>query len=393
MAKPLPADGFVRLSAVLAPEGPIPVGRTMWWAGVKSGRYPKPVKLGPRTTAWRVADIRALIDGGGIVVGPASAIRPYFGSTEIAAGSDVPHQPHAEMTPQEKPKTPPNLDAVMEFASRAIVDRDTAADLAACFNFNGGVSLFYSFNNKMYEALNVSYPAFLRLKSGGEAAIAEVFDHPAFQGRKRRPKKGTEATLAVQLVAWPQNPVEQKATSEYANLLIWAAAHEIAPADFIDRTSRITLKVAKSFVRGLRSEVRSTVAAPPPASSRAEASPDASSAISENQLAPTPSAPFQHRILVTLEGPGPSRTFTRPIDAELFKALLAMPEPEAGDHSPQRLFEILTRAILAHEQRQEGWKNPSSSSSRQNASTGGELPARGRYRRLRLRRLSLRSDD
>ncbi|HXD35423.1 MAG TPA: AlpA family phage regulatory protein, partial [Rhodanobacter sp.] len=34
-----------------------------WWNGVRSGRFPKPVKLGPRTTAWRVEDIRALIDG------------------------------------------------------------------------------------------------------------------------------------------------------------------------------------------------------------------------------------------------------------------------------------------------------------------------------------------
>jgi prophage regulatory protein len=29
---------------------------------VKSGRYPQPVKLGPRITAWRVEDIRRLID-------------------------------------------------------------------------------------------------------------------------------------------------------------------------------------------------------------------------------------------------------------------------------------------------------------------------------------------
>jgi len=29
--------------------------------GVKSGRYPKPVKLGERTTAWKIEDIRALI--------------------------------------------------------------------------------------------------------------------------------------------------------------------------------------------------------------------------------------------------------------------------------------------------------------------------------------------
>ena len=32
------------------------------WAGVKAGRYPKPVKLGPRITAWRVEDIRTLIE-------------------------------------------------------------------------------------------------------------------------------------------------------------------------------------------------------------------------------------------------------------------------------------------------------------------------------------------
>jgi prophage regulatory protein len=47
----LPASGFVRLPYVLAPLGPIPVSRSTWWAGVKNGRYPKPVKLGPRITA------------------------------------------------------------------------------------------------------------------------------------------------------------------------------------------------------------------------------------------------------------------------------------------------------------------------------------------------------
>ena len=30
----------------------IPVSRSTWWNGVRSGKYPKPVKLGPRTTAW-----------------------------------------------------------------------------------------------------------------------------------------------------------------------------------------------------------------------------------------------------------------------------------------------------------------------------------------------------
>jgi len=52
-----PNDGFVRLSSILAPKGPLPISRSSWWAGVASGRYPKSVKLGPRITAWRVCDL------------------------------------------------------------------------------------------------------------------------------------------------------------------------------------------------------------------------------------------------------------------------------------------------------------------------------------------------
>lgn len=62
---PLPSTGFLRLRNVLAPTGPIPVSRSTWWAGVKDGRFPKPLKLGPRTTVWRIEDIRALIEDAG----------------------------------------------------------------------------------------------------------------------------------------------------------------------------------------------------------------------------------------------------------------------------------------------------------------------------------------
>ncbi|GAB7492223.1 MULTISPECIES: helix-turn-helix transcriptional regulator [Desulfovibrionaceae] len=53
------SNALLRLPQVLAL---IPVSRSAWWAGCKSGRYPKPVKLGPRTTAWRAADIAALLE-------------------------------------------------------------------------------------------------------------------------------------------------------------------------------------------------------------------------------------------------------------------------------------------------------------------------------------------
>lgn len=61
---PFPETGIVRLWSILAPNGPIPVSKSTWWLGVKTGRFPKPVKLGPRITGWRAEDIRALIESG-----------------------------------------------------------------------------------------------------------------------------------------------------------------------------------------------------------------------------------------------------------------------------------------------------------------------------------------
>lgn len=55
----LPTAGFLRLPQVLEL---FPISKASWWRGIQQGRYPKGVKLGPRTTAWRSCDIRKLID-------------------------------------------------------------------------------------------------------------------------------------------------------------------------------------------------------------------------------------------------------------------------------------------------------------------------------------------
>jgi predicted DNA-binding transcriptional regulator AlpA len=59
MTPELSENALLRLPQVLAL---VPVSRSTWWAGCKSGRFPKPVKLGPRTTAWRASDIAALLE-------------------------------------------------------------------------------------------------------------------------------------------------------------------------------------------------------------------------------------------------------------------------------------------------------------------------------------------
>jgi prophage regulatory protein len=65
----LPESGFLRLTQILGnpkanPPIPalIPISKSTWWEGVKSGRYPEPVRsLGVRITVWRVEDISMLI--------------------------------------------------------------------------------------------------------------------------------------------------------------------------------------------------------------------------------------------------------------------------------------------------------------------------------------------
>jgi prophage regulatory protein len=52
-------QGFLRLKEVLKL---VPLSKSTWWAGVKKGIYPQPVKLSARTTAWRVKDINVLIN-------------------------------------------------------------------------------------------------------------------------------------------------------------------------------------------------------------------------------------------------------------------------------------------------------------------------------------------
>ncbi|MCC7280083.1 MAG: AlpA family phage regulatory protein [Chromatiaceae bacterium] len=62
----LPEEGFCRIAAIIGDkrrniEGIFPVSRSEWYAGIKSGKYPAPVKLGARLSVWRVQDVRRLL--------------------------------------------------------------------------------------------------------------------------------------------------------------------------------------------------------------------------------------------------------------------------------------------------------------------------------------------
>jgi predicted DNA-binding transcriptional regulator AlpA len=63
----LPETGFLRVAQIVGNRknnipAIIPVSPSTWWDGCRTGKFPRPVKLGKGTTVWRVEDIRTLIE-------------------------------------------------------------------------------------------------------------------------------------------------------------------------------------------------------------------------------------------------------------------------------------------------------------------------------------------
>lgn len=65
----MPTDRYVRVRQIVGdPEAvpPIPaivqVGTSTWWAWVKAGKAPQPIKLSPRVTVWRESEVRAFVE-------------------------------------------------------------------------------------------------------------------------------------------------------------------------------------------------------------------------------------------------------------------------------------------------------------------------------------------
>ena len=69
MNKEIPHDRLLRINEVLQI---LPVSRSAWWNGVREGRFPQPIKLGPRTTCWRYSEIMKLVSADSIDNGEAA---------------------------------------------------------------------------------------------------------------------------------------------------------------------------------------------------------------------------------------------------------------------------------------------------------------------------------
>jgi hypothetical protein len=116
----------------------------------------------------------------------------YRGFSEIAdydpIGKNRPHLVH------------PATGAIVEFAKRASKGTLTEA-VEKSARWDHGHGLFRTFDDKIQSGVAAAYPAFLHLMEGGKEATSEVLSRADFPERQRRPKKGTEALVAVMLVA------------------------------------------------------------------------------------------------------------------------------------------------------------------------------------------------
>ena len=58
--------GLYRLHSIVRTKSGDPplidVSAATWWAGVKTGRFPAPVRMGKRMTFWLGADLLALVE-------------------------------------------------------------------------------------------------------------------------------------------------------------------------------------------------------------------------------------------------------------------------------------------------------------------------------------------
>jgi hypothetical protein len=179
----------------------------------------------------------------------------YFGSPEIAAAEVGRHFPDLANGPSPQSGAPTD-EASPAFLHEALRGRRLAGDVEAGAGWENGCGLFHGWHAKVCGALDPAYPVYLHFKNDEYATLDEVLRQPPFDERKRRPKRGTLAVVALTLVAKPKTLPEQKIASEYATALIWAAAHEILPSDFADRVSAEGLTACRDFARDLRAKSR-----------------------------------------------------------------------------------------------------------------------------------------
>ena len=161
-----------------------------------------------------------------------------FAASEIAA-------PEASTTSSEA------IDPA-SFAKQAVLDLDLIQYLND-LQMKPGV--FEIDPDRLSTALNDAYPIYLYLIAGGKAAWSEAKRHAHFKGRTRAPKRGTEAMVALSIIAKP-TPEESGRCSSQATKLVYAAAKNIPRDRFAELMRGVTLEDARITAAEIRKQLK-----------------------------------------------------------------------------------------------------------------------------------------
>jgi predicted DNA-binding transcriptional regulator AlpA len=52
---------LIRINQIIGTNGLIPISKTSWYAGIKTGIFPKPIKIG-RTSLWEANEVHSAIE-------------------------------------------------------------------------------------------------------------------------------------------------------------------------------------------------------------------------------------------------------------------------------------------------------------------------------------------
>ncbi len=125
---------------------------------------------------------------------------------------------------------------------------------------SGSGKLFDRMLHQAVLGMRPAYPLYLALLAGGSEALKRTAQHPIFAKRSRGLLKGSEATVAAKIVLEPE-PGDEKACSDYAALLIYAAGHSVLPEEFVEALQSVNFKVCRAYAASVRGRKRKTVLA------------------------------------------------------------------------------------------------------------------------------------
>lgn len=146
----------------------------------------------------------------------------------------------------------PSHDYIVEVAKSLTATREMRRDFDLALKKS---QLFQRHQRDFLETAAKAYPLYLHLLADQEGAQTIALELKLVEKRHRKPKKGTEATIAFSMAASSAKEHRNKCSQE-GTRLIYAAAQDIPPEKFQELMGTVSLKECREFAAKYRKTLR-----------------------------------------------------------------------------------------------------------------------------------------